>query len=66
MVYRGHDDERLDETDVRCGTPGCCVAVLGVLTTLGPLSMDLYLPAFPALQRQLGADDGAVQLTLAA
>ncbi|MFD2796536.1 Bcr/CflA family efflux MFS transporter [Promicromonospora vindobonensis] len=44
---------------------GLLVVVLGLLTTLGPLSIDLYLPAFPALQRQFGADDGAVQLTLA-
>ncbi|WP_165362919.1 MFS transporter [Promicromonospora panici] len=36
-----------------------------MLTTLGPLSIDLYLPAFPALREEFGADDGAVQLTLA-
>jgi len=41
------------------------VVVLGLLTALGPLSMDLYLPAFPALQRDLDATDGMVQLTLA-
>ncbi|MGY1694733.1 Bcr/CflA family efflux MFS transporter [Geodermatophilus sp. SYSU D00814] len=41
------------------------VVVLGLLTALGPLSIDLYLPAFPALQRELGAGNGAVQLTLA-
>ena len=44
---------------------GLLVVVLGLLTTLGPLSMDLYLPAFPTLRQQFGADDGAVQLTLA-
>ncbi|MFD7022483.1 Bcr/CflA family efflux MFS transporter [Promicromonospora sukumoe] len=44
---------------------GLLVVALGLLTTLGPLSIDLYLPAFPDLQRQFGADDGAVQLTLA-
>ncbi|MFD7308538.1 MFS transporter [Promicromonospora sp. NPDC059942] len=44
---------------------GLLIVALGLLTTLGPLSIDLYLPAFPALQRQFGADDGAVQLTLA-
>jgi MFS transporter, DHA1 family, multidrug resistance protein len=41
------------------------VVVLGLLTTLGPLSIDLYLPAFPALRRDLGASDAMVQLTLA-
>lgn len=44
--------------------PGA-VVVLGLLTALGPLSMDLYLPAFPALQRDLAAGDAMVQLTLA-
>ncbi|MFD6445085.1 MFS transporter [Promicromonospora sp. NPDC060204] len=44
---------------------GLLIVALGLLTTLGPLSIDLYLPAFPALQREFGADDGAVQLTLA-
>jgi MFS transporter, DHA1 family, multidrug resistance protein len=41
------------------------VLVLGLLTALGPLSIDLYLPAFPALRRDLAATDGTVQLTLA-
>jgi MFS transporter, DHA1 family, multidrug resistance protein len=41
------------------------VLVLGLLTALGPLSIDLYLPAFPALQRDLGASDAMVQVTLA-
>lgn len=41
------------------------VALLGLLTALGPLSIDLYLPAFPDLQRDLDASDGMVQLTLA-
>jgi DHA1 family bicyclomycin/chloramphenicol resistance-like MFS transporter len=37
---------------------GLLVVVLGLLTTLGPLSIDLYLPAFPTLQQEFGADDG--------
>jgi DHA1 family bicyclomycin/chloramphenicol resistance-like MFS transporter len=41
------------------------VVVLGMLTALGPLSIDLYLPAFPALRRDFGVSDGMVQLTLA-
>ncbi|AGZ41435.1 multidrug effflux MFS transporter [Actinoplanes friuliensis] len=45
---------------------GSTVLVLGLLTALGPLSIDLYLPAFPALRRDLDATDGTVQLTLAA
>jgi MFS transporter, DHA1 family, multidrug resistance protein len=46
--------------------PGAAtVMALGLLTALGPLSIDLYLPAFPALRRELAATDGSVQLTLA-
>ncbi len=41
------------------------VVLLGLLTALGPLSIDLYLPAFPALQRDLVASDAMVQSTLA-
>jgi MFS transporter, DHA1 family, multidrug resistance protein len=40
------------------------VLVLGSLTALGPLTIDTYLPAFPAIADQLGAAESAVQLTL--
>jgi DHA1 family bicyclomycin/chloramphenicol resistance-like MFS transporter len=40
--------------------------LLGGFTAFGPLSMDLYLPAFPALADDLGASQAAVQLTLTA
>jgi DHA1 family bicyclomycin/chloramphenicol resistance-like MFS transporter len=39
--------------------------ILGALTALGPLGVDMYLPAFPAMARDLGADAAAVQRTLA-
>lgn len=42
------------------------VLLLGLLTMLGPFTVDLYLPAFPALQRDLGVSASAVQLTLTA
>lgn len=41
------------------------VVVLGLLAALGPLSIDLYLPGFPALRADLAASDAMVQLTLA-
>jgi MFS transporter, DHA1 family, multidrug resistance protein len=40
--------------------------LLGGFTAFGPLSMDLYLPAFPDLAADLGASQAAVQLTLTA
>jgi DHA1 family bicyclomycin/chloramphenicol resistance-like MFS transporter len=40
--------------------------VLGCLSALGPLSIDLYLPAFPSLAREFGSTESQVQLTLTA
>jgi DHA1 family bicyclomycin/chloramphenicol resistance-like MFS transporter len=42
------------------------VVVLGAMTALGPFTIDLYLPAFPALSSELGVSAAAVQLTLTA
>jgi DHA1 family bicyclomycin/chloramphenicol resistance-like MFS transporter len=41
------------------------VLILGALTAFTPLSVDMYLPAFPELERDLVASAGAVQRTLA-
>ncbi len=40
-------------------------ALLGALTALGPLGVDMYLPAFPAMGEALGASPAAIQQTLA-
>ncbi len=40
------------------------VLALGSLAALGPLSLDLYLPALPALTADLHADESAGQLSL--
>jgi DHA1 family bicyclomycin/chloramphenicol resistance-like MFS transporter len=40
------------------------VLVLGALIGLGPLTIDMYLPALPALAQDLGASDAGVQFTL--
>ena len=40
------------------------VLVLGALIALGPLTIDMYLPAFPRIADDLDAADSAVQLTL--
>jgi DHA1 family bicyclomycin/chloramphenicol resistance-like MFS transporter len=41
-------------------------AVLGLLTTIGPFAIDMYLPALPAIGRSLGADAHAMQASLMA
>jgi DHA1 family bicyclomycin/chloramphenicol resistance-like MFS transporter len=40
--------------------------LLGVLTAFGPFAIDMYLPAFSQITRDLAARPGMVQLTLAA
>ncbi len=38
--------------------------ILGLLSAIGPFAIDMYLPALPAIGTALGADVGAVQLSL--
>jgi MFS transporter, DHA1 family, multidrug resistance protein len=47
------------------GTLGL-TALLGLLTAIGPLSTDMYLPSLPSIQRHFGASAGQVQWTLSA
>jgi MFS transporter, DHA1 family, multidrug resistance protein len=39
-------------------------AVLGLLTAVGPLSVDMYLPSLPEIGRKLAASPAQVQLTI--
>jgi len=39
--------------------------LLGILTAIGPLSIDMYLPSFPLIEHSLGGRPGRVELTLA-
>lgn len=38
--------------------------ILGLLVCVGPLAIDMYLPALPAISEDLGTSVGAVQMTL--
>jgi DHA1 family bicyclomycin/chloramphenicol resistance-like MFS transporter len=42
------------------------IAILGGLTAMGPLAIDMYLPALPSIARDLGASPALVQASLAA
>jgi MFS transporter, DHA1 family, multidrug resistance protein len=44
---------------------GKLTLILGALTAFGPLSIDMYLPSFQAIARDLTASPAQVQLTLA-
>ena len=42
------------------------ILLLGAIMAFGPLSIDMYLPALPAIGRAMGADEAQVQSTLSA
>ncbi len=46
--------------------PAWLPLLLGVLTAVGPISIDMYLPAFPQIEADLGGAPGTAQVTLAA
>jgi DHA1 family bicyclomycin/chloramphenicol resistance-like MFS transporter len=39
--------------------------ILGALTAMGPLAIDMYLPALPTIARELGTSAASVQVSLA-
>ncbi len=47
------------------GLPGWLL-LMGALTAIGPISIDMYLPAFPEMAANLGAAGSQVERTLAA
>jgi len=47
-------------------TPPVIVLMLTLLLGIQPITTDLYLPALPTVQRELGASVAAAQLTLSA
>ncbi len=47
-------------------SPALLTALLALLTAVGPISTDMYLPAFPVMRASLHAAPGQTQLTLAA
>lgn len=44
--------------------PLAWLAVLALITAVGPLSVDMYLPTLPAMAGEFGADASRMQLTL--
>ncbi len=47
-------------------TPWGLVVMLGALTAMGPLAIDMYLPSLPAIGADLNASTGQTQATVAA
>src|SRR5512146_346072 len=50
--------------DMNPGQRRIFILVVGALTAIGPFSIDMYLPGFPGIARDLGTDIGHVSLSL--
>jgi DHA1 family bicyclomycin/chloramphenicol resistance-like MFS transporter len=48
------------------GRPRSLILILAALIAFGPLSVDMYLPSLPTIQREFGTDAAGVQFTLSA
>jgi DHA1 family bicyclomycin/chloramphenicol resistance-like MFS transporter len=46
--------------------PAWLPILLGLVSAVGPVATDMYLPAFPAIEAALGSGSGSAQITLAA
>ena len=57
---------RTRETLASGRMPVWLILLLGSLSAVGPLSTDMYLPAFPTIDATLGGGAGSAQITLAA
>ncbi len=58
--------EQPDGSELRGRMGWQLIVLLGALTAVGPLTVDMYLPSFPQITEQLALAQGAVELTLAA
>jgi MFS transporter, DHA1 family, multidrug resistance protein len=58
--------ERVRKQDLRKHSKARYALILGGLSAFGPLSIDMYLPALPAMTDDLGSSDTVLQLTLTA
>lgn len=66
-TYRGGTDasRRMLPRSLTRYLPGWLI-LMGALTAIGPFSIDMYLPAFPAIASDLQVPRGAIERTLAA
>ena len=51
-------------SDKNAGSSFIVILIMGLLTAIGPLSIDMYLPAFPAISRSLHSSVSDVSLSL--
>jgi MFS transporter, DHA1 family, multidrug resistance protein len=54
-----------ERPDGLAGSVTSLALILGALSAFGSVSIDMYLPSFQAISRDLAASEAQVQLTLA-
>ncbi|MEU1727400.1 multidrug effflux MFS transporter [Actinomadura sp. ATCC 39365] len=54
------------KSETKGGRRGLLLVILGALSAIGPLSIDMYLPALPAITEEMLSAPAQVQLTLTA
>lgn len=66
MAVSGDVDVTRPQSDLAAQPPGRTrmIVVLGLLVALGPLTIDMYLPALPKIAEDLSVSSSVVQLTL--
>jgi DHA1 family bicyclomycin/chloramphenicol resistance-like MFS transporter len=65
LAMTATSSERL-AVPARTPTPWAMIILLGALTAMAPMSIDMYLPSLPAIGADFHATPGAAQATLAA
>ncbi|WP_082518243.1 MULTISPECIES: multidrug effflux MFS transporter [unclassified Rhodococcus (in: high G+C Gram-positive bacteria)] len=63
MSVDTRSDDTVDSTAARPVSSGV-IAMLALLAAVAPLSIDMYLPAFPRMAEEFGVSASAIQLTL--
>ncbi|WP_024800651.1 multidrug effflux MFS transporter [Nocardia sp. BMG51109] len=69
MVTRSQNSGTTGSAPPALGAPRhktALIALLGALTAVAPLAIDMYVPGFPEMGRTLGASDSAIQLSMTA
>jgi DHA1 family bicyclomycin/chloramphenicol resistance-like MFS transporter len=65
-VERGRDFGDTEVLPIGLRLRGALLLTLGALAAFGPLSLDLYLPAFPSIADSLGVSTADMQVTFSA
>lgn len=64
IVVKSLQDQVIQNQQIRNTKPLKIIAILGTLGAFAPLSIDMYLPALPSIEKELNTTQSFVQLSL--